>query len=168
MENIILFLSFVKRFIFKKINLDQIFPFEEIIKTPLVQEIIETPLVQETETIEEEREPLTLKKVCHNENHFNYVMKELVERGMIAEHTYIWIDHKSGYKTTIIVLIKLLRALGYYHLDYHLSNKDVIEIALNSFHEELKIDLVKHTNLKTQTINYIPLAATLVTIPVRK
>jgi hypothetical protein len=102
---------------------------------------------------------LTLESLFESTFRYQYVMKILVECGYCQPGTYIWADLKKGYKNHIANILKYLHFQNYYKSKVIITNKQIQEVALNTFHIEISMDTIKHADITKSFLNFIPPAS---------
>lgn len=104
---------------------------------------------------------LTLESVFADPYQYNCIMQILVEKKFCQPGTFIWIDLKKGYKTFIANLLKYLHFQNYYQNRAGLSNLQIQQIALNTFHVDIALDTIKHAEIRNSKFKFIPEASTI-------
>ena len=107
---------------------------------------------------EKQNNSLTLESVFTDKAQYNNIMQILVEQKFCHEGTFIWTDLKKGYKNLIASILKYLHFQYYYNSKTGLSNEQIRQIALNTFHVEIAIDTIKHADPVKLNLNFIPKA----------
>jgi len=102
-----------------------------------------------------------LEDFFEDKNKFLQIIDILIGKTLISAVTHCWIDYGKGYKAVIIALLKYLQVQGYYIGNQKLSNANIIEISLNTFGVEIRIDHIKHIKYKDVDVSYIPPAISL-------
>ena len=104
---------------------------------------------------------LTLETVFSDGYKYNHIMQILVERELCQAGTFIWINFKKGYKNLIVSLLKYLYFQNYYKSKTVVSNDQIRQIALNTFHVNISIDTIKHAEIDHYKLDFIPEASTI-------
>jgi len=102
---------------------------------------------------------LTLESLFADEYKYHRIMEILVENGYCHPDTYIWTDLKKGYKNHIANILKYLHFQNYYKSKSVITNKQIREVALNTFHVEISMDTIKHADINKSFLGFIPPAS---------
>lgn len=104
---------------------------------------------------------LTLDVFFESISQYKIIMEIFVAKNIISPNTYIWKDDSKSNKSYLVFLIKYLHHQKYYKDNTCPSNKQIQEIAKNTFGKEIGIDTIKRTKNDSHIIDFIPPASTI-------
>lgn len=104
--------------------------------------------------------PLKLSDIFESISKHTYIMDLLVEKKHCQSNTYIWKDEGKGNKGFLVALLKFLHTQQYYKGNKRPTNKQIMEIAKNSFGWKIGIDTIKKAKPKNFDLSFIPPAST--------
>ena len=113
----------------------------------------------EDSATEDQNNSLNLESLFADEYKYHCIMRILVERGHCHPVTYIWTDLKKGYKNHIANILKYLHFQNYYKTKAVITNKQIQEVALNTFRVEIALDTIKHAEITKSFLSFIPPAS---------
>jgi hypothetical protein len=101
---------------------------------------------------------LTLESVFADKDQYSCIMQLLVERNSCEEATFFWKDRGKGFKNFIVCILRDLGNKNYYRCKTGLSNGQIRDIALNTFHVSIAPDTIKHAKIDKSYLKFIPVA----------
>lgn len=94
---------------------------------------------------EEAKEPQEFKDFFFKGYHSKFI-EFLIKEGLIANETHIWIDYSSGYKTSLVCILKNLYPKGYLERDFTVNQ--IMDFAINTFGiKKISESLIKKTKI---------------------
>ena len=112
-------------------------------------------LTKQTETKAEQANPLKLSDIFDSLSKYKFVMNLLIEKQYCQPNTYIWKDEGAGNKGLLVAILKHLHAQGYYKDNKRPTNKQIKEIAQNTFGWEMSIDTIKKAKPTQFNVSFI-------------